>query len=161
MAEHPIVTPRPASAVVLARPSGETFEVFMVRRHVRSEFVPDVFVFPGGSVKSDDVAAEVTPNLCAPAGTVPTQLGSGFRAAALRECFEEAGVLLARRGPEILAISPSDVERFLAYRDALNHQGTTLAQVAQQEKLTLATDELLHWAHWITPEPPPQSRTQR
>ena len=47
------VSPRPSSAVVLARelPAGG-FEVFMVRRHIKSEFVPDAFVFPGGSVKA-------------------------------------------------------------------------------------------------------------
>ncbi|MGO8947830.1 MAG: NUDIX domain-containing protein [Ktedonobacterales bacterium] len=154
MADHPRIEARPASAVVLARPAGKTFEVFMVRRHVRSEFVPNAFVFPGGSVKAEDVTAEETPSLCAPAGDGPTGLGSGFRAAALRECFEEAGVLLARRGSHLLSISPGEVERFARYRDALNHQSMTLIQIAEQEGLTLATDELLHWAHWITPEAP-------
>jgi 8-oxo-dGTP pyrophosphatase MutT (NUDIX family) len=126
----------------------------MVRRHVRSEFVPSVFVFPGGSVKSEDVATEETPNLCQPFATGPTRLGSGFRAAALRECFEEAGVLLARRGAELLGGAPGEVERFASYRDRMNHQGLTLTQLAEQEGLTLATEELLHWAHWITPSPP-------
>ncbi len=156
MADHPLVPARPASAVVLARPAaGGTFEVFMVRRHVRSEFVPNAFVFPGGSVKADDVIAEETANLCAPAGAGPTGLGSGFRVAALRECFEEAGVLLARRGSQVLSMSPDVVERFARYRDALNSGRMTLIQLAEKEGLTLATDELLHWAHWITPEPPP------
>jgi 8-oxo-dGTP pyrophosphatase MutT (NUDIX family) len=126
----------------------------MVRRHVRSEFVPSVFVFPGGSVKPEDVTAEETPGLCQPAVAGPTRLGTGFRVAALRECFEEAGVLLARRGREQLNLAEGDVERFTSYRDRMNSQGLTLIQLAEQEGLTLGTEELLHWAHWITPEPP-------
>jgi 8-oxo-dGTP pyrophosphatase MutT (NUDIX family) len=156
MADHPTnaVPARPASAVVLARGAGKGFEVFMVRRHVRSEFVPSVFVFPGGSVKPEDVTTEETPDLCQPVAFGPTRLGTGFRAAALRECFEEAGVLLARRGGELLQGAEGDVERFASYRDRMNSQRLTLIQLAEQEGLTLATEELLHWAHWITPEPP-------
>jgi 8-oxo-dGTP pyrophosphatase MutT (NUDIX family) len=143
-----VVPARPASAVVLARPSGNRFEVFMVRRHIRSEFVPDAFVFPGGSVKEADVATEMTSDLCAPViGSGPTELGTGFRAAALRECFEEAGVLLAG------GIAQLEKERLAAYRDDLNHRRVSLMQIAEREGLTLSTDELLHWAHWITPVP--------
>jgi 8-oxo-dGTP pyrophosphatase MutT (NUDIX family) len=156
MADHPTnpVPVRPASVVVLAREAGNGFEVFMVRRHVRSEFVPSVFVFPGGSVKPEDVDTEETPRLCQPVVAGPTRLGTGFRAAALRECFEEAGVLLARRGREPLKMAEGDVARFASYRDRMNSQGLTLIQLAEQEGLTLATEEMLHWAHWITPEPP-------
>ncbi len=150
------VTPRPSAAVVLLREREEGgVAVFMVRRHVRSEFVPDVYVFPGGSVKETDVEAERTPGLCAlggPSGDDATGLGAGFRVAALRECFEEAGVLLARRGDAILTIGSSEVERFARYRDGLNDGTLTLRELAAREGLTLATDELLHWSHWVTPE---------
>jgi 8-oxo-dGTP pyrophosphatase MutT (NUDIX family) len=133
---------------VLARPSGNQFEVFMVRRHIRSEFVPDAYVFPGGSVKEADVTTENAPNLCVPVtASGPTSLGSGFRAAALRECFEESGVLLVA-GP-----SPLDKESLAAYREDLNHHRLSLMEIAQKQGLKLATDELLHWAHWITPVP--------
>lgn len=159
-AGRPPVIPRPSSAVVVARerPAGG-FEVFMVRRHVNSEFVPDAFVFPGGSVKPQDAEAERAPGLCAHVSPGPTSLGTGFRVAALRECFEEAGVFLARREGEPLAIPPADLARFAAERDALCTDQTTLAQVAARERLTLATDELLHWAHWITPEAMPKRFT--
>jgi 8-oxo-dGTP pyrophosphatase MutT (NUDIX family) len=160
MAASNPVTPRPASAVVLARElAGGGIEVFMVRRHVRSEFVPDAFVFPGGSVNQGDMDAERAPGLCSPVPEGPTALGSGFRVAALRECFEEAGVLLARRGETTLTIPPEDVARFAGYRDGLygqNGQTETMASIAQREGLTLATGELLHWAHWITPEALPK-----
>lgn len=152
MSQHSPVTPRPASAVVLVRQrAGGGIEVFMVRRHIHSEFVPDAFVFPGGSVKPADIEAERDPAVSAPVASVATALGTGFRVAALRECFEEAGVLIARRGPAALSIEQSDVPRFAAYRDALANDKLTLADLAAREGLTLATDELLHWAHWITP----------
>jgi 8-oxo-dGTP pyrophosphatase MutT (NUDIX family) len=155
------VPARPAAAVVLLRavaaePSAGV-EVFMVRRHVRSEFVPDAYVFPGGTVKPDDAEVERRPGRCAPvndgrAPDAPTALGSGFRAAALRECFEEAGVLLAWRGERPLAVAPAEVARFAAYRQGLYDRTLTLDEIAACEGLTLATDALLHWAHWITPE---------
>ncbi len=161
---HPTtpVIPRPSAALALLRDRPERpseageVEVFMVRRHVRSEFVPDVFVFPGGSVKAEDRDAELTPGLCAPVAAGPTALGGGVRVAALRECFEEAGVLLARRGGADLAIGPAGVARFAGYRDDLQQKRATLGEIAQREGLTLATDELVPWAHWITPEGMPK-----
>lgn len=158
MADFRPVAPHPASAVVLARELADNggIEVFMVRRHVKSEFVPDVFVFPGGSVKPADSAIEHIAGCCVPTVAGPTRLGTGFRVAALRECFEEAGVLLARRGDRMLAIPPADVPRFTAYREALTRDAQSLESVIKREELTLATDQLLHWAHWITPEPFPK-----
>lgn len=157
MAEGIPVTPRPASAVVLARePAGGGIEVFMVRRHVRSEFVPDAFVFPGGSVSAGDSETERVPGLCSPAPDGPVALGTGFRVAAIRECFEEAGVLLARRGDSTLIISPEDVERYAAYRDGLYGNIETMRSITEREGLVLATGDLLHWAHWITPDALPK-----
>ena len=156
MVQSSPVTARPAAVVVLARDTAAgVVEVFMVRRHIKSEFVPDAFVFPGGSVKPRDIETERVPP-CAPVPSGPTALGTGFRVAALRECFEEAGVLLARKDDRALAIPPAAIPRFAAYRDALDHDTLGLADVAEREGLTLATDELLHWAHWITPEAMPK-----
>jgi 8-oxo-dGTP pyrophosphatase MutT (NUDIX family) len=148
-----VIPARPASAVVLARPAASGgFAVFMVRRHVKSDFVPDAYVFPGGSVKTGDRATETVSGLCGHGITGPTALGTGFRAAAIRECFEEAGVLLARRDGVPLDISHSDVGRFAAYRDALYRHEMSLEEIAARERLVLAADDLVHWAHWITPE---------
>jgi 8-oxo-dGTP pyrophosphatase MutT (NUDIX family) len=127
-------------------------EVFMVRRHVRSEFAPDVFVFPGGSVSPGDREAEATTGLCIPAGDGVTGLGSGFRVAALRELFEEAGVLVAYRRDTPLKLEPDTRERFARHRDELSAGRTTMGSIAAREGLRLATDRLVHWAHWITPE---------
>src|SRR5947209_20078499 len=117
---------RLASAVMLLRAmaSGQGIEVFMVRRVIQSDFMPDVFVFPGGSVSADDRAAEQAEQVCtpvAPTSTDPegrTILGNGTRAAAIRELFEEAGVLLAYRSEQVLAIGEEDVNRFDGYRQA-------------------------------------------
>ena len=158
------VQPRLASAVMLLRDmaSGQGIEVFMVRRVIQSDFMPDVFVFPGGSVTADDRAAEQTAHVCTPVAsdTVDpegrTMLGSGTRAAAIRELFEEAGVLLAYRGEQILAIGAEDVARFDGYRQAFNERKGSLIEMAHTENLRLATDRLGYFAHWITPEGMPK-----
>ena len=154
------VEPRLAAAIVLLRdrPQGGV-ETFMVRRHVRSEFVPDVYVFPGGSVKPGDREAETAPDLCvAPTGAHlgETTLGTGVRAASIRELFEEAGVLLAERDGHLLAIASNHAARFAEHRHRLQHNETTLAAIAQKEGLALATDRLTYFAHWITPEVMPR-----
>jgi len=152
--------PRLASAVMLLRDretGGEGVEVFMVRRAVQSEFMPDMYVFPGGTVSADDRATEGTSGLCRvvvsfetdPEGR--TALGSGCRAAAIREMFEEANVLLAYCDEKILAVHADTVACFAAYRQAFNERKGSLVEMARAEQLTLATDRLAYFAHWITP----------
>jgi 8-oxo-dGTP pyrophosphatase MutT (NUDIX family) len=166
------VQPRMASAVMLLRPApftrkqdageGQGIEVFMVRRVIQSDFMPDVYVFPGGSVTQDDLAAEREDGVCMAVATLAadpeerTALGTGVRAAAIRELFEEAGILLAYRDGKILAISAEDVSRFAAYRQAFNERKGSLVEMAHTEKLQLATDHLSYFAHWITPEGMPK-----
>ena len=162
-----IVQPRLSSAILLLRnlPSGQGIEVFMVRRVIQSDFMPDVYVFPGGSVSADDRAAELAQDVCMPGMPVAlaaadpearTILGSGVRAAAIRELFEEAGVLLAYRTGEMLAINEEDVPRFAEYRQAFHQRRGSLVELAQVENLRLATDYLGYFAHWITPEGMPK-----
>ena len=180
------VQPRMASAVMLLRPArlareqdlaedqraqgmeaslslpANTIEVFMVRRVIQSDFMPDVYVFPGGSVSKDDLAAEREDGVCtpvAPAAADPeerTALGTGVRAAAIRELFEEAGVLLAYQSGTMLAINEKNVSRFENYRQAFNRRKGSLVEMAHAENLRLATDHLGYFAHWITPEGMPK-----
>ncbi len=107
------VQPRLASTVMLLRDSvRDGIEVFMVRRVVQSEFMPDLYVFPGGSVmpddrlveESSDLRVEVAPSAADPEGR--TALGNGLRTAAIRELFEEGNVLLAYRDGQIPAAPP-------------------------------------------------------
>jgi len=159
-----IVQPRLASAVMLLqdRPSGGGIEVFMVRRVIQSDFMPDVYVFPGGSVSKDDNAAELTDGICAPVAETAadpegrTAPGSGMRAAAIRELFEEAGILLAYRDGEILPIPEERVAHFDTYRHAFQQRAGSLVEMARAERLVLATDMLGYFAHWITPEGMPK-----
>lgn len=165
-----MVQPRPASTVMLLRDDssptrtgrGNALEVFMVRRSVQSEFMPDIYVFPGGSVMSDDKQVESMEDLCepiAPSQSDPegrTALGSGTRAAAIRELFEEANVLLAHREGQMLAVSGDIVPQFAAYREAFNARKGSMVEMARAERLVFATNSLAYFAHWITPEPMPK-----
>lgn len=160
-----VVQPRLSAAVMLLRDSTSEqggIEVFMVRRVVQSEFMPDVYVFPSGSVSSDDQQTEASADLCAPVAATAadpgglTALGQGVRAAAIRELFEEANVLLAYREGTMLAINADTVLRFADYRRAFNERSGSLKTLATNEHLTLATDHLAYFAHWITPESLPK-----
>ena len=163
------VQPRMASAVMLLRDvptghdgQGRGIEVFMVRRVIQSDFMPDVYVFPGGSVSKDDYAAELADGVSAPVGASvadpegSTAAGKGVRAAAIRELFEEAGVLLAYRDGKILPIPEEQVAHFDSYRRAFQQRAGSLEEMARAERLMLATDRLGYFAHWITPEGMPK-----
>lgn len=158
------VQPRQASAVMLLRdaPSGQGLEVFMVRRVIQSDFMPDVYVFPGGSVQQDDLATElltelreeVTLDITDPEGR--TALGTGTRAAAIRELFEEGGILLAYQDKNMLAITLANSTLFANYRRAFNERQGSLVEMAREENLVLATRSLGYFTHWITPEGMPK-----
>jgi len=135
-------------------------EVLMVRRNLSSVFVGGVYIFPGGALDpaDDDPAAA---RLCRgrDESTASTLLGleSGglaYWVAALRECFEEAGVLVAD-GPDGQPLSfadPSVEARFVGLRHQLNAGERTFLEICQAEGLQLATDRVHYFAHWITPE---------
>lgn len=163
MTASPPVTPRLSAAVLLLRqnPPNGALEVFMVRRHIRSDFAPDVYVFPGGSVSPTDGEAEVTAGVCVPNDTLApaTALGTGVRVAAIRELFEEAGVLLALQDDAPLVPDDAGKARLAEWRVRLQRNDATIAEVAAAEDLVLATDALTYYAHWITPEAFPKRFT--
>jgi 8-oxo-dGTP pyrophosphatase MutT (NUDIX family) len=154
-----VVQPRLAAAVMLLRDNNVGLQVFMVRRSLKSEFMPDVYVFPGGTVCSDDRVIESRSELCRhvtltsvdPEGR--TLLGNGIRVAALRELFEEANILLAYTSDHtVLALDEQSLASFTQYRQAFNERRSTFSTMLFAEQLTLATDELIYFSHWITPE---------
>jgi 8-oxo-dGTP pyrophosphatase MutT (NUDIX family) len=120
--------------------------------------MPDVYVFPGGSVHAEDCEAEVTPGVVVPVEplSADTALGAGMRVAAIRELFEEAGILLAVRDDHSIGLDRSIQERYPMYRAKLDARTITMAEIAAQEDCVLATDSLTHYAHWITPEAMPK-----
>ena len=156
------VTARHASTVLLLRDSEPGVEVFMERRHIKSDFVGGAYVFPGGRVDPEDRVDEA---LCHGLTDRETSArlsleegGLTFYVAAIRECFEEAGVLLAYdREGRLLDFSDRSVEEhYEALRGELNAGKLSLLDIAAQEGLTLATDRISYWAHWITPEGQPR-----
>jgi 8-oxo-dGTP pyrophosphatase MutT (NUDIX family) len=130
---------RPASTVVLLRPSPVRFEVFLVRRHDNVAFMGGAYVFPGGRVDEADRAFGEA---------------HAFEAAAIRELFEEAGILLARHpgGDTVDLKQDGEVPRFRDYRIALADGSTTLRDVLSKEGLEPDFQALHLFAHWITPE---------
>ena len=149
------VVPRLSAAILLMRSHVQdgSIEVYMVRRHQGSSFVPDVFVFPGGSVTDADRTSEVTAGVCVPVPTLSeeTELGMGVRLAAIRELFEEAGVFLALQDNQLIDPALVASPTYIAYRQQLQQDATTMAEFAATEDLVYATDGLIHFAHWITP----------
>jgi 8-oxo-dGTP pyrophosphatase MutT (NUDIX family) len=139
-------------------PAGQGLEVFMVRRVIQSDFMPDVYVFPGGSVQQDDREAEQTPGICQEVTLGPadpegrTAPGTGIRPAAIRELFEEAGILPAYYHDRMLTINDENRVRFAAWRQAFQERKGSLITLAQEEELLLTTGNLRYFSHWITPE---------
>lgn len=152
--------PRPASTVLLVRDApapGSGVEVFMERRHTDSAFVGGAYVFPGGRVDPEDA---VDPELCVGLGDAEASRQLGMAegglahfVAAIRECYEEAGILLAydQAGALLDFADPAVEEHFRELRARMNAGQVTLARIAERERLRLATDRLAYWSHWITP----------
>jgi 8-oxo-dGTP pyrophosphatase MutT (NUDIX family) len=113
-----------------------------MRRHRNQVFMGGAYVFPGGRL--DD--ADADPELAACIG--------GLFVAAIRETFEEAGVLLARdaRGSVVDLSAPETAARFAAYRLELHEGRLTLSELVRREGLLFAPDLLVPYSHWITPE---------
>ena len=153
------VTPRPASTILLLRDSAATkdeIEVFMMVRHYEIDFNSGALVFPGGSVDQNDQEIIASPGLYSGGeGLDPAALS--FRIAAIRETFEESGILLARpQGSKALVDAKRAAEIETAHRAALCEGKTTFSRVLGDNALVLALDELVPYAHWITPEGMPK-----
>ncbi len=143
---------------------GAPLEVLMVRRNLAADFVGGAFVFPGGGVDPADASPEAAERCTGRDdrdASVVLGLESGglaYWVAALRECFEEAGLLLAydRGGTLLSLVEPDAEDRFGALRGDLNAGRCSLADICRDEHLLLATDRLHYFAHWITPEGAPR-----
>jgi 8-oxo-dGTP pyrophosphatase MutT (NUDIX family) len=150
--------PRPASTVVVLRDSGAGPEVFMVRRHERTVFMGGADVFPGGRVDAidrdgDHAWCDGIAHAARQLGTLAPGEAVAYHIAAIRELFEEAGVLLARdtAGAFVSLASASDHARFKHDREEVHAGRTSLRAVVDRERLRLALDTLVLFAHWVTP----------
>jgi 8-oxo-dGTP pyrophosphatase MutT (NUDIX family) len=155
---------RDAATVVLVRDGERSLEVLMLRRNLRSVFVAGAHVFPGGAVDDADRQPEMEA-VCrgrtdADASRVlgVERGGLAFWVAAVRECFEEAGLLLAATadGEMVRLADPRVKARFALHRASVDAGRRRLVEVCRMEGLRLAVDAIHWFSHWITPEGAPR-----
>jgi 8-oxo-dGTP pyrophosphatase MutT (NUDIX family) len=146
---------RDAATVVLLRDGTSGLEVYLLRRVRAMAAFGGMTVFPGGGVDPADVADETVPwvgpapeEWCAPL-SAGTALARGLVCAAVRETFEESGVLLAGPGPDEVVADTADWED---ERKALEARTLSLSTLFGDRGLHLRADLLRPWSHWITPE---------
>ncbi len=160
----PPVTPRDAATVMLLRPAAKGdgtaggLQVYMLRRRSSMAFAAGAYVFPGGSVDpsdSDEGVAWAGPDAqdWGRRLDAPAPLARALVCAAVRETFEESGVLLAGpAGPGAAAIpAGTGDEDWEADRQALLAGSLTLAGLLRRRGLVLRSDLLRPWSRWITP----------
>jgi 8-oxo-dGTP pyrophosphatase MutT (NUDIX family) len=146
-----VPAPRDASTIILIRRSAHDLEVFLVRRHEKSGFMAGAHVFPGGKVDDRDrqcsyLAPEVIAACAAtleptPGASLSAIDAAAFFIAAVRELFEEAGVLIADHVPD-------DAGRWRARLQA-NEVG--FAQLVRETRVVPRVERLAYFAHWLTP----------
>jgi 8-oxo-dGTP pyrophosphatase MutT (NUDIX family) len=159
----PPAVPSPAATLVLLRDRREGgVECLLMRRHMKSKFAAGDFVFPGGKIDAGDNPEDAT-HWCRGlemkdaarrlALDDAPRTALGFWIGAIRETFEEAGLLLAvdAAGRDV-DLSPP---RFADYRKACHRDNAAFWTMIRAEQLRLATDRLVYFAHWITPEEQP------
>ena len=157
MSPQASVAPRPASTILLLRDSAEQeIEVFMMVRHHEIDFNSGALVFPGGSVDKGDQEIIADPALYS-GGEGLEASALSFRIAAIRETFEESGILLARpHGSKALVDAKRAAEIEANSRAALSEGKTSFLKVLAENGMALALDELVPYAHWITPDGMPK-----
>jgi 8-oxo-dGTP pyrophosphatase MutT (NUDIX family) len=147
---------------MLVRPAGGAgepgggFEVYMLKRQSSMKFAPGAYVFPGGSVDPRDAEADLawTGPDAAEWGRllgVPPGPARALVCAAVRETFEESGVLLAGPSPDEV-VADTTAEDWEADRHALLDRSQSLAGLLTRRGLMLRSDLLRPWSRWITPE---------
>lgn len=172
------VRARPAATVAILRPSekeGNAFEALLMRRSGRVGFIPGAWVFPGGRVDRQDGAPDVLSRLGGSSPgemerrlgthpgqgehvdekTAPPSAGAYF-VAALRETFEEVGILFTRSPERCLSVPVRGDEALSTARKALLHHRSTFLEVLEGGDLDLDAGALRYVGHWITPEVEPR-----
>ncbi len=158
---HPI----DSATVLVLRDAGRECEVLLVQRHADSRAFGGAHVFPGGMIDAADSAPTTQAASSLTAAAAAARLGEArtpeaalaFWIGAIRELFEETGVLLAAvDGTALRLDDPVVGPRFVDHRHALLGGTATLADVVARERLALATANLAYWSRWITPENVPR-----
>ena len=160
------VTPSPAATLVLLRDRPPSVvETLLLQRHAKSKFAAGDYVFAGGKIEADDMPPDgerfcrgLTPEQASArlGGGLPPRVALSYWVGAIREAFEEVGVLLAYEvHGRLLRITAASRERYEDYRAACQKANPAFFDMLRAERLTLATDFVSYFAHWITPEEQP------
>jgi len=139
----PAVTPRPAATIILARQRGEPFEILLLQRPLTSRFAAGAYVFPGGVIDPEDGDPMGLPRLQGSPDALVGDLERAALVAALRELFEETGVLLSDRHP-----APAELQ---TARARMLAGGLSFRELVQTHGLTFHTIEIAYFARWVTP----------
>ena len=153
--------PRPASTVILTRHRNGELQVYLLRRSSLSGFMPGNYVFPGGTVDTEDRASGFwkahvdmdNKSISRRFGGELTVDGAvSYGVAAVRETFEEAGVFLAHQSQQ----TQDDLEKVCHRREVATLPKDWLKKWVASEGWTLEFSRLSQWSHWITPEARPR-----
>ncbi|MEP7204041.1 MAG: NUDIX domain-containing protein [Ilumatobacteraceae bacterium] len=131
MATDAVIPAKPAATVMLLRDTADGIEVFMLRRTKAAAFAGGMYVFPGGKVDPADGDGD-----------------EGYVIAAIRECYEEAGILLATDADGVMV---DDGHPALAHRQEVYDGDVDLRALCEQHHLCPAIADLVWVSHWITP----------
>jgi 8-oxo-dGTP pyrophosphatase MutT (NUDIX family) len=152
------VTPRLAATTILVRARADQPEILLLKRGEHARFMPNAYVFAGGALDLNDESAEVyalcnglDDALASERLELPAN-GLRFFVAAVREAFEECGLLLAYddRG-DIADLSSWDESRLRETRLKIATGRLTFAELCRGQGWRLAVDKLAFFSHWITP----------
>lgn len=157
--------PRPAATIVLLRDGANGMEVLLMRRNRNAGFVPGAYVFPGGGVDSTDAAPDVvraldglTPESAAERLALPEAEppAVAYYLAALREAFEETGILVGVDAEGRTPPTAAEDDGVDAVREALMQDEISFAEALARLGCRIAGDAVEYIAHWITPRPEPR-----
>jgi 8-oxo-dGTP pyrophosphatase MutT (NUDIX family) len=156
--ENRSVKPLPAATVTLVRDAPRGLEVLMLQRSHSLKFMPGVYVFPGGALDAADSSPEIQA-MCAGLEDEAASRALGverggiaYWVAAIREAFEEAGILLAYDASgNMVSLHGDAAERYRAHRSSLDERRGDFGAIVREEGLRLAVDRLTYFGHWITP----------
>ena len=154
-ASRPPVPARAAASVLLGRDGPSGPELFLLARNRSSSFASGALVFPGGAVDEADRSPALRARAQGAEGLDDDALA--FRIAAIREAFEECGLLLARDAGSGVLVGRTRVEKIKRRcASALAGHSLDMRVLAEAEDLVLACDQLVPFAHWITPQTQPK-----
>lgn len=149
-----VVAAVPAATILIVRDAAAGLEVFMVKRHHQIDFVAGALVFPGGKASPPDFdAALLEESDGIEAWSADNRV---LAAAAIREAFEESGILLARDSRTGKIVDSERLAALQPWRPALESGERSLLDMVRSERLRLACDALVPFAHWITPKMMPK-----